>query len=123
MAGNVKAGNRKRAAAVHKKNTKERAAAAQGVKALYMAEAENPVLIDIITKAQSFVKYHTKMAQDGVGVRKTGHVLENGTAEVETVYYTTEKRVGELDKAAGILELLDYIERQLKMPEPTAKPK
>jgi hypothetical protein len=85
------------------------------------AESEDVVLEDIRKKLRGYIEYHTKMARDGVGIQKTGHVLENGEAEVETVFYTNEKRVSELDKAAGLLELSDYIDRQLTPPVSSVK--
>ena len=99
---------------VHERKSQERSEALALTKAQYLVEEQNPVILDIIGKAKSFAAYHTKMAQDGVGYRNTGHVLKNGMPEQELYFFTSEKRVSELDKAAGILELLDYIERQFK---------
>lgn len=109
----------------HKRGEKERADKIQTTQAAYAANKENPVLLDILEKGRSFVQYHTKMAQDGVGARGTGRLDEKGVEILETVYYSTEKRVGELDRASGILELLDYIERQINPPkkDKVAKPK
>lgn len=124
MAEATKAKNRTRAAkALHEKKSEDRRADAQLTKAAYLKEKDSIVLQDVLEKAQSFAKYHTKMAQDGVGVRQTGHKLEDGQPDMETVYYSNEKRVSELDKAAGILELVDYIERQLTPPKPVEQPK
>lgn len=85
----------------------------------YQNNRENPVVKDILTKAQKFMAYHVKLAQDGVGARKTGHLLENNTEEVENYFLTPADRVSHLDKAAGIQELLDYINRQLETAVPT----
>ncbi len=97
---------------LHDENTKTRANDIVFIKAQYLKEKDNVVVLDILEKAKSFAKYHTKMAQDGVGVRKTGHKLTNGMDETETIYYSNEKRLNELDRATGLLELIDYIERQ-----------
>lgn len=99
---------------LHQRNTKERKDKIQEVRALYIQNKDNPVLLDILEKARSFSNYHIKIAQDGVGARKTGFKLEDGSAEVENIFLTNNKRVSELDKSAGILELVDYIERQLR---------
>jgi hypothetical protein len=117
MSDSVKSNNRARAArAVHEQKSKERADEAKLLKANYLKGADSPVLLDVLAKARSFAAYHTKLAQDGVGVRKTGHKLENSTDEVETVYYSNEKRLSELDRASGLQELVAYIERQLEVP-------
>lgn len=109
-------------AEAHKKATKDRADDIAYVKAAYQAEREGVVVQDVLAKAKAFAAYHTKVAQDGVGARKTGFKLENGQDEVENVYFTNEKRVSELDKAAGLMELVDYIERQIKVNTPQLDP-
>jgi transcriptional regulator with XRE-family HTH domain len=98
---------------LHQRNSEERAKVASDTKASYLANKDNPILVDILKKARAFSAYHTKMAKDGVGYRSTGAKLEDGTPEQELFYYTSEKRVSEMDKSAGIDELIDYIERQL----------
>lgn len=107
----------------HAEGSKKRANDVQTIKAMYLKEAANPVLLDILEKAQAFAKYHTKIAQDGVGSRKTGEKYENGSDVMEIFYLSNDQRAGHLDKSAGLFELVDYIERQLKMPEPTPKAK
>lgn len=106
-----------RAKETHARKTKERASDIGLLRAAYQSEKDGIVLADILSKIRAFANYHTKMAQDGVGARKTGHKLENGSDEMETVFYDHEKRITELDKAAGQLEVLDYIERQMKVEE------
>lgn len=118
--------NETRAQAVkilHEREAKKRADAQAAIAAEYRSAVDNedPVLADIRKKLQGYIDYHTKMAQDGVGVQKTGHKLEDGTDEMETIFYTGEKRLSELDKAAGLLELSDYIDRVTKLPEPVKK--
>lgn len=111
---------RNAAAATHARKSKDRAIVIADLKSLYIKEQENPVLLDVMKKLKSFADYHTKMAKDGVGVRNTGHKLENGEAEMETIYYSSEKRLSELDKAAGLEEMLAYVERQFEV-APTPK--
>lgn len=113
-----------RAQEVHKRKSKERAENFAHLKAAYQANKDGLVIKDILEKARKFANYHTKLAQDGVGFRNTGAKLTDGSAEQEIYYFTNEKRVSELDKSAGLLELVDYIERQLKvdLPEPVEEP-
>lgn len=102
-----------KAAKLHEEKEAERKKVISDTKAAYNAIKGKPAFKDILEKAKTFAAYHTKLAQDGVGYRNTGGVLTNGQPEQEIYYYTAEKRVSELDKAAGILELVDYIERQI----------
>lgn len=106
---------------LHEKASKERADAIGQTKALYQAAESAAVLADILSKTKSFIAYHQKLAQDGVGARKTGYKLENGTDEVENYNLSKDDRVRELDKAAGQQELVDFIERQMTMADPVAK--
>lgn len=112
-----------RAKAIHEEKTKERKADAQATKALYLAKKDDPVLQDILEKSKSFISLHNKIAQDGVGARKTGYKLENGQDEIENIYLTNNQRAGHLDKSSGIQEIVDYIERQITPPLPDSKPK
>lgn len=102
---------------LHKRNAKKREEELSLTKAHYLAEQGSPVILDILAKAKSFAAYHTRIAQDGVGYRSP-----SASAEPEVYHLTNEKRVSELDRAAGILELVEYIERQFKeapkKPEP-----
>lgn len=126
MVKNVKTANLNRAQkakALHDKKTKERLSNAKAVKALYLQEKESPLIEDILKKANGFIKYHVKLAQDGVGARKTGHKLTNGMDEVENYFFTNEEIAGEMKKAAGLQELVDYIERQIALPEDAPKAK
>lgn len=111
----VKAANKSRAAKVkeHAKKTKERAAKIRDTNAMYLSEKDNPILLDLMAKLKTFQAYHNKIAQDGIGARPTGHKLVDGSAEVETIYLTNDQRAGHLDKAAGLQELADYVDRML----------
>lgn len=106
---------------LHKLRSEERAAAAQTLKAAYLQDRDSTTVQDILTKARAFVAYHNKIAQDGVGSRKTGDHYENGTDVMEVYYLTAHERVSHLDKSAGIQELIDYIERQIELPAKTAQ--
>lgn len=109
-------------AAAHQKADKDRADNISNIRAAYQADRDGLIVKDILAKAKAFAAYHTKVAQDGVGARKTGFRLENGQEEVENIYFTNEKRVSELDRAAGLLELVDYIERQIEIKTPQLDP-
>lgn len=106
-----------KAKAAHTKGTKERAADQATLKALYLQYREDPVLLDLILKCESFIKYHHKIAQDGTGARKTGYKLSDGTPEIENYFFSNDEVAAEMKKASGIQELLDYIIRQTTLPE------
>ena len=112
-----------KAKAIHEKAQAERVATAQNTKAIYQSEKDGPLLADILAKANGFIKYHVKIAQDGVGARKTGHLLTNNQPEVENYFLSDSEIAGEMKKAAGIQELVDYIERQTASPEEEVKVK
>lgn len=96
----------------HAKATEERAKIASDVRTSYQAEKDGPVLTDLLAKAKQFISYHNKVAQDGVGARRVGDSMEE-------YILSPAERCAQLDKAAGIQELVDYIERQLVIqPQP-----
>lgn len=92
----------------------------QDVQASYNRIKGELALTDLLEMCSKFQKYHLKLAQDGVGARETGHKLVDGTAEVENFFLDNNQRAGHLDKAAGIQEIIDYMDRQIN--PPTAKP-
>lgn len=104
--------------AQQKKRNEEMAQDVDAMRHSYARIKDEPAFRDILAKAKSFAAYHTKMAKDGVGYRDTGEFDERNQPKQEIVYYTNEKRVSELDKAAGIEELEDYIQRQLGAAKP-----
>lgn len=106
-----------KAKALHEQKTQERASDQATLKALYLANMNDPILLDIMAKAKSFIGYHTKLAQDGTGARKTGYKLADGTPEIENYFFSNDEIASEMKKAAGIQELLDYLERQTTLPE------
>lgn len=107
---------------LHEQKNRERADKIANTKAAYQSIKDHLAFLDLAEKAKSFVAYHQKIAQDGVGARPTGYKLEDGTQETETYYLMAEKRVNELERAAGIQELIDYFERQTKTEVPTPNP-
>lgn len=107
----------------HQRAVRERASEAKHVKAIYQDTVHDELLADLIRKGNSFVDYHLKIAKDGVGAKKTGFKLEDGTEEVQNVFLTQAERCAHLDKAAGIEELLNYIQRQLLADAPEPAPK
>lgn len=116
---NTQAANKTRAQkakALHEQKTKERASDQATLKAMYLANPDDPILVDVLAKCQEFISYHVRIAQDGVGARKTGFKLADGTAEIENYFFTNDEVASEMKKAAGIQELLDYLNRQLTIP-------
>lgn len=104
---------------LHERNAKVRAEVTSLTRSQYQAERNNPVVLDILAKAKSLVAAKTRVSQDGIGYRTAA-----GAKEPELIYLTSEKRLSELDKAAGMLEIIDYIERQFSnLPEtPKSQP-
>lgn len=122
----TKAANQTRAQkakALHEKNSAVRAGDQAALKAMFMADKDNPLIANIIETGKGLIRYHVKIAQDGVGARKTGYKLENGTDEVENYVFSNDEIAGEMKRAAGLQELIDYIERQQKLPDPSMSPK
>lgn len=112
------------ARAAHEKANEVRKSKIQNVRAVYAKEKGGPLLEDLLAKCELFKGYHLKLAQDGVGARKTGHKLVDGSEEVENFFLDNNQRAGHLDKASGIQEIVDYVERQLNPPQanPVLKP-
>ena len=124
MAKATKAANQTRAQKakeLHEKKNEVRKRDAQAIKALYREAKDTPLIEDLIAKCKQFIAYHSKIAQDGVGARETGYKLEDGTKEVQNYFLSNDEIAGEMKKASGIQELLDYIERQIADPQPSAK--
>lgn len=103
---------------LHEKRSKERADAINAMKIEYKKLKDMPAVIDFLKKMKSLCAYHTKIAKDGVGYRSTGQKDDHGNPIEELIYHTNEKRISELDKAAGIQEAIDMLERQLATVEP-----
>lgn len=120
MTQSVKTANKNRAQkakTAHKTASAQRASDQKTLKGIYATEKSAPLLEDILAKANGFINLHRKIAQDGVGSRKTGHKLTDGSDEFDVIYLTASQRCGHLDKAAGLQELVDYIARQTSQPE------
>lgn len=109
----VQQGNVTRAQAAkiaHQKANEQRAQTENELRISYKKIKDEPAFQDILTKAKQFAGYHLKMAKDGVGFRETGQRDDSGNPVQETVFFDQHKRVTELDKAAGIDEIVGYIE-------------
>lgn len=96
---------------LHQKKNQERADKINELRISYKKIKNEPAFADILVKSQQFADYHLKMAKDGVGYRETGREDKNGNPIQETVFFDSNKRVTELDKAAGIEEIVAYLER------------
>lgn len=73
---------------------------------------------DLMKRFELQVAWHTKVSKDGVGYRKVP--VGGGQFKDEVFDLSPEKRLSELDRAAGLEEGLQYIENMLtepKMPE------
>lgn len=126
MATKTKAANAtrgQRAKALHDENMKTLKNEQATLKAHYLKEKDSPVLADILHKAKKFQEYHEKLARDGVGARKTGYKLEDGSDEVENYFLSDSEISGNMKKSAGIQELVDYIKRMLTPPVDAKKSK
>jgi hypothetical protein len=97
----------------HQKKANERANKQNELKVSYKKIIDEPAFKDILAKAKQFAAYHLTLAKDGVGYQQTGGKDDSGNPLQATVFFSHEKRVTELDKAAGIEELSNYIERQV----------
>jgi uncharacterized linocin/CFP29 family protein len=97
----------------HQKRANERANNQNELKVSYKKIMNEPAFKDILVKGKQFAAYHLTLAKDGVGYQQTGSKDDSGNAVQQTVFFSHEKRVTELDKAAGIEELSSYIERQI----------
>lgn len=115
--------NIQKAAAEHTKKNEERASKIQNIRAAFAAEKDGLVVPHIIEMCEQFKKYHLKIAQDGVGARKTGYKLQDNTEEVENFFLSNHQRAGHLDKASGLQEIIDYIDRQINPPSADAPKK
>jgi ribosomal protein L29 len=96
---------------VHAKASEERANAQKLLKAEYFKLKENLAMQDLTAKLHSFIEYHTKVAKDGVAYENGKDA--QGNLFQQTVRFTPQQRVSHLDKAAGLEEIADYLDRQL----------
>lgn len=97
----------------HTEANKARAEKLNELRVSYKKIKDTPAFKDILYMLQHLADLHSKMAKDGVGYRDTGQKSITGVSEQELIYFTPEKRVGELDRAAGLEEGVGYIERQI----------
>lgn len=97
---------------------KEEAKKAQGrslvLKEEYKKLETNPAFIDLLAKVDSFAAYHTKLAKDRTGIENHDEVVGEKVVTVQNIVKLSEgERLAELDRAAGIEEIKDYVARQL----------
>lgn len=81
------------------------------LRAEYLKVRKSIAVADILAKSKSFAAYHCQVAQDGVAYEPSTD--EKGNPRQQIVKLTPEERVTHLDKAAGLQEMIDYIERKL----------
>ena len=67
----------------------------------YRSIKDSAAFGDILRFARQMSAYHTKVAKDGVAYNE----------KAETVNLDPQKRLSELDRAAGIEEIVAYLER------------
>lgn len=97
----------------HQRAQKERQSTTELVRASYLQIKDSEAIADLFKKCREFAAYHTQVAKDGVGYK-----MVDDTQEI--VQLTPEKRLSELDKAAGIEEIIGYLERQVTPVSQTA---
>jgi hypothetical protein len=94
----------------HKARAKTAAGATKTLNNLYLQAKKDPVFQNIIKVTQSFIDYHNKLAQDGVGYKE--NINGQGAKLQETIELSDAQRVAHLNKAAAQQEILDYIDRR-----------
>lgn len=92
------------------KRARERSDALKGQ---YIKIKAEPAFVDLVAKIESFSAYHLKVAKDGVGFTET--VTADGQIKQTQVKLSSEDRMRDLDRAAGIEEISAYIERMLDL--------
>lgn len=105
--------------ALHERKALERKQDIEQLQADFNTNRDNPVVVAMLEKARALSHLHLQMAKDGVGIRATGARDERGELVSETVFFTNDKRITELDKSAGLDEFVTWAERQLGvLPQP-----
>lgn len=99
--------------------TKDRVNAEKALKAEYHKIAKSPALLDLLAKVKSFADYHTKVAKDGVGFQESRD--DEGALQQMVIRLEPAQRLTELDKAAGIQEIIDYLDRKITIDTSTNK--
>lgn len=97
---------------LHKQKQVERQRNTEQRKTDYVANRDNPAVLDILTKAKAFRDYHQKLAIDGVGAKVVGH-NDDGRDIVETYSLTDGETYRELGGTSALTQLIVYIENQL----------
>lgn len=104
----VKLANARRAAAI--KAQKQREIKNKETKAKYQRARNHPVIQDIIQHGVMLATMHNANARNRVSAEADGTIIR----------LSGEDRLAEIDRAAGIMELVNYIQRQIT-PEPKVK--
>lgn len=79
-----------------------------------LRDSKNPAFADLQSKLTAFIAYHTKIAKDRVGMENRKEVVDGKIVEVpQQVKLSNSERITELDRAAGIEEIQEYIARRL----------
>lgn len=81
----------------------------------YKKLQKDPAFLDLMKNVNDFIKYHQKLAQDGIGY--TIKSVDGKTVQEEK-HFTPSERTGHLDKAAGIQEIIDFVGRKFQKLEP-----
>lgn|ERR1044072_946855 len=102
---------------------KERVDAINDLRISYKKIKDEPAFQDILKKGKMLADYHLKMAKDGVGYRDTGELDDAGNPRQELIFFDQNKRTSELDKAAGVEEVIAYVEKQAEASETQLKSK
>lgn len=95
---------------LHQKSEEKRVKHENELRISYKRIKDEPAFLDILEKGKQFAGYHMKMAKGGVGFRETGQKDSSNNPVQETVFFDQHKRVTELDRAAGIEEIVGYVE-------------
>lgn len=90
---------------------------------LFQDPVHNALLKEVLEIGRKLSDYHNRVGHQGVGARETGHMLENGMAEVENFYLDKDRRLTEIDKSEGIEEFIAALERYMNPQPAVIKPK
>lgn len=105
--------NRQKRIEAQREKQRQRTGEIKALNALYNQSKDDPVILDILKTARELGAYHRTIAEDGVANEATGRVDKDGIAEMQMLRLNDRQRMGHLDKAAGIQEMLNYIDRRV----------
>lgn len=93
---------------LRKRVAKEKSEALKGE---YQSIQNSAAFVDLLAKGRALATFHMKIAKDGVGYKEG--VNDKGEVVQVEVKLSNDERLRELDRSAGLDELIGYIERQL----------